>query len=72
MKLLRREWADPIVSETFYCTVFQVVLLFGEEIWVLISEMSQKHEGLYVGFLQKVMGHKMPWIGGNYWQKVAA
>ena len=34
---LRREGADPIVSEKFYCAVVQAVLLFESETWVLTA-----------------------------------
>ena len=34
--------------------LFQVVLLFGSETWVMTAEMMQKLEGLHVGFLRQV------------------
>ena len=33
--LLRREGADPKVSESFYRAVVQAILLYGSETWVL-------------------------------------
>ena len=39
VNLLRREGADPVVSEKFYQEVVQAVLLFGEETWVLTKTM---------------------------------
>ena len=38
-KFLRREGADPIISEKFYRVVVQAVLLFGSETWVLSAAM---------------------------------
>ena len=34
-ELMRREGADPFISEKLYHPVVQVVLLFGVETWVL-------------------------------------
>ena len=39
-KILWREGADPTVLEKLYCVVVQVVLLFGEETWVLMDTIS--------------------------------
>ena len=50
--MLRREGADPIISEEFYRAVVQVVLLFGSETYVLTAAMLQNLEGVYVGFLK--------------------
>ena len=55
-KLLRREGADPIISEKFYCTVVQTVLLFGSETWVLTLAMMKKLEFVHMGFLWQVTG----------------
>ena len=44
-KFLSREGADPLVSEKFYHAVFQVVLIFGLETWVLTAAMLEKLEG---------------------------
>ena len=41
----------------FYRSVVQAVLLFGEETWVLSSEMTKTLEGFHVGFLSQVMGN---------------
>ena len=49
--MLRREGADTIVSEKFYPALFQAVLLFGLETWVLMEEMLQNLEGGTHGFL---------------------
>ena len=34
----------------------QAVLLFGEETWVLSSEMTKTLEGFHLGFLKQVNG----------------
>ena len=52
--MLRREGADPLISESFYCTVVQAVLLFGSETLLLMAEMLQKLEGLHVSFIWQV------------------
>ena len=56
--MLRRELADPIVSEKFYRTVVQVVLLFWSETWVLTSSMVQNLKGVLVGLLRQGTGYK--------------
>ena len=71
-KLLRREGADPQISEMFYLAVLQAVLLFGAETWVLLTEMSRKLEGLHVGFLRQVTGQKAKWQREGTWRSVAA
>ena len=40
-KLLRREGADPIISEKFCCAVFQMLILFRYETWVMTEEIIQ-------------------------------
>ena len=40
--LLIREGAEPKVSAVLYRAVAQAVLLFGDETWVLLTEMEQK------------------------------
>ena len=40
-----------VISEKFYREVVQAVLLLGAETWVLTTEISQKIEGVHVGFL---------------------
>ena len=62
-KFPRREGADPIISEKFYCAVVQEVLLFGSETWVLTAAMLQKLEGVHVGLLCQVMGMKDQRLG---------
>ena len=57
-KLLRREGADPQVSEMFYQTVVQAVLLFGVETWFLLAAIYRKLEGVHVGFLRQMTGQK--------------
>ena len=71
-KFLQREGADPIVSEKFYRTVDQAVLLFGAYNWVPTEEIAQKLEGVHVGFLQNVTEQKTRQLGDNSWRRVAA
>ena len=40
--LLRREGADPKVSESFYRAVVQAILLYGSETWVLLASMVKR------------------------------
>ena len=44
------------MSETFYWTVVQAVLLFGEDTWVLLAGVPSKLERVHVGFLIQAMG----------------
>ena len=39
VKMLQREGADTKVLVMFYRAVFQVVILFGSESWVLLAAM---------------------------------
>ena len=57
-KFLRTDGADPIVSEKFYCAVFQGVLIFRSETLVLTAAMPKKLEGVHMSFLLRVMGMK--------------
>ena len=58
VKLPWREWEDLFISSKFYHAVLQAVVLFGADTWVLMSEMSQKLEGVHVEFLRQVTGKK--------------
>ena len=49
--LIRREGSELDVLANFYCTVFQTVLLFGADTWVLLAPMAQRLEGVHVGLL---------------------
>ena len=71
-KFLRREGADPIVSEKFYRAVVQAVIIFEAETWVLMVEMLQKLEGVHVGFLRQVEGMTARKLRVNTWQKEGA
>ena len=51
MTLLRREGAEPRVSEIFYRGVVQKILLYGLETWVLLAATERKVEGIYTEFL---------------------
>ena len=61
--MLRREGADLIISEKFYCAVVQEVLLFGAKTWVMSAAMLQKLKGVHVGFLRQVTGMKARKLG---------
>ena len=54
--MLRREGEDLILSKKFYQAVVQVVLLSGDETWVLLEAMLNNLERVHVGFLQQVTG----------------
>ena len=60
------------MSEMFYREVVQVVLLFGVEDCVLLEAMSNKLEGVHVGFLRQVMGNTAKRQGNGTWRSVAA
>ena len=49
-KILRMKGAETTFLEKFYRAVFQAVLLFGAETWVLTETMSQRIEGAHVNF----------------------
>ena len=57
-KFLRREGAEPAVSENNYRAVVQAVLLFGADTWVLLAPMMKRLEEVHVGFLQQVTQKK--------------
>ena len=57
-KMLRREGADPRVSAVFYRAVVQAVLILGAETWVLSEAMSRNMEGVHVGLLKHIKGHR--------------
>ena len=57
-KLLMWKGADLIISATFYRTVVQAVIIFGEYTWFLMSSMEKRIEGLHTGFLRQVAGKK--------------
>ena len=54
--LLRREGAEPKVSENFYRAVAQAVLLFGSKTWLLLAEMERKVEGTHACFILHITG----------------
>ena len=62
------EGADPKVSEMLYRAVVQVLLLFGDETWVLLVAMERKVEGTYTGFLLKIMGKRMQRLPDRTWE----
>ena len=52
-EVLTQKGLDMIISEKFYCTVFQAVLLFGDETWVLMEEMTKNLKGAHIVFLRR-------------------
>ena len=63
---------DTLVSEMFYRAVVQVVLLFGEETWVLLAAISTNLEGGHVGFLRQVMVNTPKRQRDGTWRRAAA
>ena len=59
-KLLRMEGGDPFVSDIFYRSVVQAVMLFWSKTLVLLAAITERLEGVYMVFLRKVMG-KTAW-----------
>ena len=59
------------MSEIFYRSVVQAVLLFGEETWVLLAEMYRKLEGVHVCFFRQVTGQKSKWQRDGTWRSVS-
>ena len=49
---------NPRVSEMLYRAVVQAVLLFGAESCVFSAEIYWNLEGVHVGFLRQMTGHK--------------
>ena len=45
--IIRREGADPKVSESFYRAVVQAILLYGSETRVLSASMAKRIEGTH-------------------------
>ena len=59
------------MSEIFYWAVVKAVLLFGAEIWVLLTVMYRKLEGVHVGFLGQVRGQKSKRERAGNWRSAA-
>ena len=58
-KMIKIEEADIKVSEMLYRAVVQLVLLFGLESWVLLSEMNKTVEQAHTRFLRQIMGKQV-------------
>ena len=71
-KILQRKGSYPSISEKLNCVAIQVVLLFGEDTWVLLAPMTQKLEGVPLGFLIQVTKLKTNILKDRLWRKVAA
>ena len=52
---MRIEVSYTQVSERFYSSVVQEVLLFGFDLWVVPESIEISVEGMHTGFLQKIM-----------------
>ena len=46
----------------FYRVVFQAILLYGSETWVLSVAMDKKVEVAHTGFLIQITGKRVWWI----------
>ena len=68
-KFLRREGEDLFVSEKLYRVVVQAMLIFGAETWMLTAAMSQKIEGIHVGFPRQVTRKNIQSLENGSWQK---
>ena len=55
-EIIRRDNSEPRVSTIFYRAVFQEVLLFGAETWVLLEVISWELEGVHMGSLNQITG----------------
>ena len=61
--MLRKEGANLIISEKFYQSVVQEVLLFGSETWMLTAAIMKRLKGVHVKFLRQVTGKKAQRLG---------
>ena len=66
--LLRREGADPKVSESFYRAVVQAIILYGSETWVLLASMKKRIEETHTEFLQMITGKRAKQLGDGTWE----
>ena len=57
-RLLGREGAYPKLSQTFYITVTQQVLLFGAETWVLTKNMESALDDFQGRVARKLTGRQ--------------
>ena len=66
-RILVREGADPRVSGMFFKTVFQAVLLFGSETWVLTPHMEWDMDSFQHRFPRRITGsHPRRWGEGGW------
>ena len=59
------------MSNIFYRAVVQADLLLGAETWVLLQAMYRKLEGIHMGFLKQITGHRSVWQKYGTWRQVA-
>ena len=57
-RVLSREGADPKVSQTFYISVTQAVLLFGSETWVLTVRMEKALDSFQSRVTRRITGRQ--------------
>ena len=67
--MLRREGSDPTISEKFYRSMFQAVIIFGSKTWVMSEAMLTNIEEVHVGLLRQMTGVKARRLGGETWKK---
>ena len=66
--LLRREWAYPKVSASFYREVVQAIIFYGSEMWVLLASIAKSIEGTHTEFLKIVTGKRAKQLGYGIWE----
>ena len=60
------------MSDLFYRTVTQVVLMFGLDSWALLDAMMRAMEGNHMGFLRWITGKQARHQADGTWEKPAA
>ena len=66
-RILFREAADARVSGNFFKVVVHVVLLFGEETWVLTLRMERALDSLQQGAARRLIGRQLWRRGDGRW-----
>ena len=67
LRIFIREGADPKVSGHFFKAVVQVVLLFGEETWVLTLSMERALSSFQHRVVQRITGSMTRRRGDGSW-----
>ena len=60
------------MSTTSYQAVVQAVLIFGAETWVLSEAIYRNLDGVQVGFLRQITGHKAKRQRDRTWRSKSA